>query len=289
MRGGVLSDKPPRTARRAYPRKRTFSQTRVKRRILMLQRSKVKRYWQRGEAVRVTNDPAIKLENEFLRSVVVLYLSIRGRWRVWGYRNDLCFDPLSRHHRGMTSNYFKNRPYTRDQGPLYQQPSHQNKRLVSIPENAIAHVRLFFGLMRDQGRIYDDICEASGCLRATLKSWRHRSIPSLSSLEAVFGALGWNFVPVPAIETLRPDIAADLASLASKMQASLPDVFNALLDVAMRQREQREHAAGRLAEIDAEREARRAANDNKRRRKPKTETPAGANDNSPRRKRETAA
>ena len=148
-------------------------------------------------------------------------------------------------------------PYERSQGPLYRQPSHRNKRLVTVPERVGAHVRQFFAEMRRQGRVYDDIQESSGVLRATMKSWRHRSYPSLPSIEAAFNSLGWDFVPVPAIEILPADIAADLSALAERMRTGLPETWTALLDIALQQRDQRERAAARLTEIDAARAARK--------------------------------
>lgn len=145
-------------------------------------------------------------------------------------------------------------PYDRSHGPLYRQPRHRTKRLVSIPPNAPAVVRLFFAEMRRQGRIYDEIEVASGIRRATQKSWRHKTnYPSLESLTATFNSLGWDFHATPALELLPPDIAGQLAALSAKMNADIPDVWAALIEIGIPQRDQRERAAERLAEIDAAR------------------------------------
>jgi hypothetical protein len=44
---------------------------------------------------------------------------------------------------------------------------------------------------------YDEMEEKSGVKRPALKAWRHKNYPSLQSLEATLGALGYDFVPVP--------------------------------------------------------------------------------------------
>lgn len=160
--------------------------------------------------------------------------------------------------RGIVVGMRYSQPYERSHGPLYRQPSHHQKRLVTVPDRAPAHVRLFFSEMRRQGRIYDEIEIASGVRRATCKAWRHKTnYPSLESLTATFNSLGWDYHPTPKLEVLPPDIAAELAALGAKMKADLPEVWAALLDIAIQQRDQREQAAVRLAEIDAERATRK--------------------------------
>lgn len=164
--------------------------------------------------------------------------------------------------------------YSRADGPLHQQPPKNHKRLVTVPERATAHVKLLFTETRRQGRILDDLSEASGVLRGSIKTWRNRSQPSLPAIEACLNALGWNLTPVPAIEILPAEIAADLARVASKMKADVPEVFDAMLAVALRQQENRNRAAEQLAKIDTaraeiereraerKRSRRQAANDN---------------------------
>jgi hypothetical protein len=157
--------------------------------------------------------------------------------------------------------------YSRADGPLHRQPPKINKRLATTPERATAHVRLLFEELQRQGRVYDDLSEAAGVLRSSIKTWRNRSQPSLPSIEACLNALGWDLTPVPVIEILPPDIAADLAALAAKMQAGLPETFAALLTVALRQQENHERAAEQLAKIDAARtEVERERAERKRRR-----------------------
>jgi hypothetical protein len=135
--------------------------------------------------------------------------------------------------------------------------------------------------MLAQGRSYDEVAEASGLLRITLKSWRTHSAPSYSSIEAAYGAFGYHFLPCPKVETLPSEIAADLARLATKMKAELPVVWSALAELPADQAFLRERAKERIEAIEAERAARRnarnasrAANDNMKRRRRATECAA---------------
>lgn len=174
-------------------------------------------------------------------------------------------------------------PYSRDQGPLYLRPPNPRaQRALTVPTNAVSVARLLFSLLKANGRSYDEVAEASGILRSTLKSWRHRTAPTYSSIEACFNAIGWHFFPCPKVETLPSEIAADLARLAARMKADLPEVWSALGELAADQTFLRERAKERIEAHEAERLAlrnariaSRAANDKtRRRRKPKP-----ANDN----------
>lgn len=142
--------------------------------------------------------------------------------------------------------------YDRKHGPLHRQPRNvRAARTITIPTGVSPHVQLFFSEMKRQGRSYDALAEASGVTRAAQKAWRVRTYPSLTSIEAALGALGWSFVPVPAAEVLPPDLSTALAALAAKMQAEIPEVWTALMAVSLQQREGREKSAYRLAQIDA--------------------------------------
>jgi hypothetical protein len=112
--------------------------------------------------------------------------------------------------------------------------------------------------MREQGRAYDEVSEASGILRSTLKSWRHRVAPTFATIEACFNAIGYSFIPTPRLEVLPAEIAADLARLAAKMKAELPEVWSALADLAVDQAFLRERAKERIEAREAKRDALRA-------------------------------
>src|SRR4051812_3480895 len=100
-----------------------------------------------------------------------------------------------------------------------------------IPANAPSCVKVLIAAMKSAGHGYD-AAEASGVLRSTMKSWRHRVAPSFATIEACYNAIGWHFLPCPKIEVLPESIAADLARLASKMKAELPEVWSALAELA---------------------------------------------------------
>ncbi|MTW16629.1 hypothetical protein GJ689_10475 [Rhodoplanes serenus] len=115
---------------------------------------------------------------------------------------------------------------------------------VTVPNAGHPHAKLVFAEMRRQGRTYDWLQDRSGVLRATFKAWRHKNRPGLESLEATLNALGYQYVPVPVLEVLPPDIARDLAALAERMNAEMPVTFGALIAIAAEQRE-------RLAKVKA--------------------------------------
>jgi hypothetical protein len=173
--------------------------------------------------------------------------------------------------------------YSRRDGPAWQQPANSMvRKRLSIPEKALPVAQLLFAAMGAQGLSYDTVAEASGILRATIKSWRRRAAPTFVSIEAVFNAIGWSFLPCPKIEVLPADIAADLASLAAKMKVELPGVWSALANLAADQALLRERAEERIAAREAEREALRVSRRLYRRRKP-------SNDNMPRRRHRSVA
>jgi hypothetical protein len=151
-------------------------------------------------------------------------------------------------------------------------------RTVTVPERVSPHVRLVFEEMARQLRSYDDVETASGFRRASIKAWRHKNRPGLESLEAVLNCLGWHFIAVPAhIEMLPPNVAAKAAELAALAKIELGEGWSAAVQIAAFQFASTAEGERILAELDAERKARRAANDNVKHR-----------DNAPRR-RGTAA
>lgn len=156
--------------------------------------------------------------------------------------------------------------YTRDDGPLYRQPrSERYRRSVTIPDNVSPPVRLLFAQMRILGVTYDDLEEASGTRRATMKQWRRKNKPNLETLEAAYNAMGMFLIPAPLLEIQPPKIAALMGELAAQMKVSMPEAFAALLDWTARQQNQAIASDQRLAEIAR----RRAANDNTPRKRPR--------------------
>ncbi len=88
------------------------------------------------------------------------------------------------------------------------------RRPVEVPEHAGPHVKLFFTEMRRQMVRYQDVEDATAVRRATLKAWRRKNSPSLVNLQAAFSLLGYDYVPVPALEILPAELAGDLTALA---------------------------------------------------------------------------
>jgi hypothetical protein len=134
----------------------------------------------------------------------------------------------------------RNMQYDREHGPLFRQPHNPRARHLTIPEGIGPHVKLVFAEMRRQGRSYDAVEVASGVLRSTMKAWRKKNVPSLTSIEAVLNALGWRFTPTPVLETLPADVANDLTVLAERMNAEIPEVWAALIEISIQQRQAQE-------------------------------------------------
>ena len=119
------------------------------------------------------------------------------------------------------------------------------RRTVTVPERVSPHVKLVFAEMSRLQVTYDEVAEGSAVRRATMKAWRRKNKPSLESLEAVLGYLGWAYVPVPTLETLPPELAGELATLALKLGKSMPETFSALIDIGVEQKLHRSHRTAR--------------------------------------------
>lgn len=102
---------------------------------------------------------------------------------------------------------------------------------VSVPERAGPHVKLAFAEMARQGFTYDEMEERSGVLRPTLKAWRYKNAPSLTNIEAVFGVLGFDFVPVPRAAVLPPEVERELRPIAEKLGLDMSRAIQALVEI----------------------------------------------------------
>lgn len=131
--------------------------------------------------------------------------------------------------------------YDREHGPLHRQPRNRRARCLTIPERVGPHTRLVFAEMRRQGRTYDAVEVASGVLRCTIKAWRKKNAPGLTSIEAVLNSLGWHFIPTPMLDALPAGLADDLSVLAERMDTEMPEVWAALIEISINQRKQRGH------------------------------------------------
>ena len=52
----------------------------------------------------------------------------------------------------------------------------------------------------------------------------------------MLSVLGWALSPVPALETLPPELAGELTTLALKLGASMPQTIAALIDIGVEQK-----------------------------------------------------
>lgn len=115
------------------------------------------------------------------------------------------------------------------------QPPHLRRRTrfswITIPERVGPHVRLVFSEMQRRYLRYQDVADGSGIRLAALKAWRRKNRPSLESIEAVLGYLGYDFVPVPREGTLPPEFDRELRALAERAGVDMPTTFRALIEV----------------------------------------------------------
>lgn len=100
-----------------------------------------------------------------------------------------------------------------------QRESYYKPSRITIPAHAHPLARLAFTLMRDTGTTYDSIEWTSGVQRSTLKEWRTSKTPSLQSIEAVLGALGWRLVAIPPLENLPADTLDALEAIGQNFRS----------------------------------------------------------------------
>lgn len=113
-----------------------------------------------------------------------------------------------------------------------RKPKPRPRRLtVSVPERAGPHVKLVFAEMARQGFTYDEVEERSGVLRPTLKAWRYKNAPSLQNIEAVFGVLGFDFVPIPRPAVLPREVVAELQPIADRLRLSMTATVRSLVEI----------------------------------------------------------
>jgi hypothetical protein len=149
-----------------------------------------------------------------------------------------------------------------------------NRRPVTMPDRGVGpHVKLVFAEMARLHFTYDEVEEGSGVRRPTIKQWRRKNRPALDSLEAVLGFLGWDFVAVPAMRCLPPEMAGWIATLAAKLGRTMPETWAALIDIGVTQKLLHMDAAERRAVIEARTAVKTGVKRQYRRRKP------AANDN----------
>lgn len=90
------------------------------------------------------------------------------------------------------------------------------KSKITVPEHANPYARLVFSEMKRQCVTYAQLEWESGVQLTTLKEWRVHKNPSLTSLEAVLGALNWWFVPTPEEKNIPPHILEKIKAIAEE-------------------------------------------------------------------------
>ena len=123
---------------------------------------------------------------------------------------------------------------------------------LTIPQHAGPHVRLLFAEMRRQRVTYEDLEWRSGVLKNTTKAWRHKNTPNLVNIEACLGVLGWSLLPVPAAQSLPPEIVEKLQPIADEFGETMPNTVAMLIEIASLTR-------ARINGVNAPQELRRAA------------------------------
>lgn len=119
--------------------------------------------------------------------------------------------------------------------PTFSRRNPERKRrpsTLTIPQRVDPRVQLVFAEMRRQNVTYDDVEEKSGVLRTTVKAWRTKNKPGLESIDAVFGYLGWAFVPIPRERALPPELVAELRPIADRLGLTMPATIEALAAIA---------------------------------------------------------
>ncbi|WP_311276122.1 hypothetical protein [Methylobacterium sp. WCS2018Hpa-22] len=102
---------------------------------------------------------------------------------------------------------------------------------ITVPDRVGPHVRLLFTEMRRQNVTYDEVEEGSGVRRAALKAWRHKNRPSLESIEAALGFLGFDLVPIPRAKVLPAEIVAEIREVAARLDLDMPATVKLIVEV----------------------------------------------------------
>lgn len=134
---------------------------------------------------------------------------------------------------------------------------------MTIPQHCHPAAKIVFEEMRLQGATYYEIEDRSSVLRTTLKSWRGKNVPTLTSLEAVLSSLGHVYVVVPSIETMDSELREDIEALAAKHGTKVERLAAWLVEVKALSTPLSAEGAARVAvwreRAEAEAELRRVA------------------------------
>ncbi|GLS54765.1 hypothetical protein [Methylobacterium gregans] len=116
----------------------------------------------------------------------------------------------------------------------HPEPKKRRPSTVTVPEGVCPHVKLLFAEMRRLNITYQEVEDRSGVQRPALKSWRHRTNPTLTSMEAALAVVGYQFVPLPTEMALPPEIVAELRPIAERIGLEVPAAIQLAAEIAYR-------------------------------------------------------
>lgn len=108
-------------------------------------------------------------------------------------------------------------------------PTYVRTSKITVPKRCHPAAKIVFAEMKRQGVTYDELEWRSGVLRSTFKAWRTQNAPSLDTLSAALGALGWEFLPCPPVDALSPAVRDGIQQLADEHGVDEDAVLTALL------------------------------------------------------------
>lgn len=100
---------------------------------------------------------------------------------------------------------------------------------ITVPKHAHPLSKLTYTLMREQGVSYLELELRSGVLSSSFKAWRNCSTPSLASIEAVLGSLGWRLIPCPAVDSLPAELREKLEAIGQHFRSDDEALASAIL------------------------------------------------------------
>ena len=115
---------------------------------------------------------------------------------------------------------------------MTQTPPKQRPSKITVPKHAHPFAKLMFAEMKRQAVTYLELELRSGVLISTFKSYRTDNVPSMQTIEAALGSLGWTLVPVPKLETLPDDVRAKLDDIGQHFRSDEETFGAALLAAA---------------------------------------------------------
>ncbi|MGN6515901.1 MAG: hypothetical protein ACTHLR_08675 [Rhizomicrobium sp.] len=90
------------------------------------------------------------------------------------------------------------------------------RKTISVPERANPLVRALYRRMAEQGVSYNELAARSGVNRSTTKAWRTHNSPGTNAIQATLNSVGLLALPIPRLDILPADLAADLQAIGER-------------------------------------------------------------------------